>query len=552
MKEHYKRMIADSEKKVALALRNQITDPENEYCGGFLNENGLVEAKIAIYEITTMTAVYCNKESTLYHSEQVKNSILAGLTYIRSVQHDNGLFDYIDCNFFSAPDTAFCIKRLLAAYLYLHAHLQEYERDGFERLIHDRMGVIIEQGAEGMVNGGFHTPNHRWAIASNLLVCASLFNRPEFAKRAQDYLNEGIDCNSDGEYAEKSAGNYNRINNDAMITIGDCTGDTSYYDNAIRNLRMMLTYFEPNGSIFTANSTRQDNGKLVYPIDYYMEYLRMGHDFKIPEFLDMANKIFDTIECNRLTAPDFLIHIMNRPDLIEVEHDGLYQQPDFAAFYKDSGIARVHEKDCTWTVMQGKSNFLYVTNKSIVLEVKVAGSFCEHRAFISESMDARDDKKSYTLEQTMKGWYYLPFETKPETTDWWKMDNTKRPKLHGPNLNVKVTVTEARDADGYGVDLHVVTSGVKPAPFRIEIACTGAERVVGDQFEIPADTGSGMIAKTGMITFENKNEHISIGPAFAAHRYTAGKFGSEQASNRCFTLYFTDYVPFDRIIKIRS
>ena len=36
---------------------------------------------------------------------------------------------------------------------------------------------------------------------------------------------------------------------------------------------MMLTYWEPDDSVFTANSTRFDKDRLIYPKDYYMEYL---------------------------------------------------------------------------------------------------------------------------------------------------------------------------------------------------------------------------------------------------------------------------------------
>ena len=73
--------------------------------------------------------------------------------------------------------------------------------------------------------------------------------------RRRGILKEGNDCNEDGEYAERSAGNYNRINNDAMIMLAVATGDESYYAPVLRNLEMMLTYIDPDDSIFTNNST---------------------------------------------------------------------------------------------------------------------------------------------------------------------------------------------------------------------------------------------------------------------------------------------------------
>ena len=89
--------------------------------------------------------------------------------------------------------------------------------------------------------------------------------RTNTRKERKATLAEGIDCNEDGEYAERSAAIYNCVNNNAMIDLGTCTGKEEYFDHAVRNLRMMLTYMEPDGTVFTANSTRQDNGKRSYP-----------------------------------------------------------------------------------------------------------------------------------------------------------------------------------------------------------------------------------------------------------------------------------------------
>ncbi|MFR2870511.1 MAG: hypothetical protein ACLTCJ_09740 [Gemmiger formicilis] len=104
------------------------------------------------------------------------------------------------------------------------------------------------------------------------MLCAKLFDKPECRTAAEAILKEGNDCNEDGEYAERSAYNYNRINNDAMIMLAVATGDESYYA-PVRNLEMMLTYIDPDDSIFTNNSTRWDMGKKIYPREYYLEYL---------------------------------------------------------------------------------------------------------------------------------------------------------------------------------------------------------------------------------------------------------------------------------------
>ena len=77
-------------------------------------------------------------------------------------------------------------------------------------------------------------------------------------KRAAQYLAEGVDEDEDGEYAERSTGNYNAVVNNAMFAIGQETGEELYYDYARKNLKMMLLYIDPDDTIFTQNSSRQD------------------------------------------------------------------------------------------------------------------------------------------------------------------------------------------------------------------------------------------------------------------------------------------------------
>ena len=50
------------------------------------------------------------------------------------------------------------------------------------------------------------------------------FGKDEYAKGAESYLAEGIDCNEDGEYAERSAAIYNCVNNNAMIDLEPAPG----------------------------------------------------------------------------------------------------------------------------------------------------------------------------------------------------------------------------------------------------------------------------------------------------------------------------------------
>lgn len=550
MEKHYQRMVLDTQDRVVKSLQIQILDRESPRYGGFAEPSGIVQAKFAIYRTAGMTAAYCNEDTCFYHDERVLESILKGLDYVIRVQHESGLFDYITCNFNSAPDTAFCVKKLLPVYEYLRGRKENGGKTDLtaeENGILEKVEHIVRQGARGLLEGGFHTPNHRWAIASVLMTCGRLFDSREMENAAYGYLNEGIDCNEDGEFSEKSAGNYNRINNDAMIMLSEATGDPSYEQNALRNLWMMLTYWEPDDSVFTANSTRFDKDLLIYPKDYYMEFLKMGMKYDIPEFLQMCNRIFDIVDRRNITSPDFLIWFMLHPEYRKLECQGSYRRPDFESFYQESGIARGQQGRFTYTVMNGKSNFLYFHNGTVKMEMKVAGSFCEHRAFKSEKME-RVSRGEYHLSQTMRGWYYLPFAEKPSTSDWWKMDNDSRDKKQGPDMQIDVWVEEKEN----GIDVRVMTSGVEGAPWRIELAFMGVNFLTSEYVDMPLAGSETVVMKQGYAELGNGKDALIVGPCFGEHHFTEGKEDSEEKTPGAATLYLAAYTPFDHRIEIRD
>ncbi len=543
MRAHYEAMVRGIEHKVEKALRTQNLDKGSPFCGGFAQEDGVYQAKTTMYAVASMVTAYCNKDTRYYHDDTVFQRATLGMDFVDRVQHENGLFDYVTCNFYSAPDTAFCILAWVPHLQYLTGRADLTPN---EAVLRDRMKKVVHAGGRGLLEGGFHTPNHRWAIASLLSFCGKFFGEDDLTQAAFVYLNEGMDCNADGEYAEKSAGNYNMVNNDAMLLLSQSLGDPAYEQNAIRNLKLMLTYWEPDDSIFTANSTRFDKDRLVYPVAYYWAYLDLGIRYQVPEFLDMVNHIVAVTEVQHMDAPDYLMEYMLHPEYVDHEWAGSGTPTEYHAFYPDSGIARVRKGRWTYTVMRDKSNFLYLHNGSIKLAVKLAGSFCEHRAFKAEAM-TEDADGSFHLHQTMRGWYYLPFEEKPATSDWWKMDNQSRKKKLGPDMDIDVTIREVGDA----LEVEFKTSGVSGAPWRVELAFNGIDRITSPHMTMPVHGDEVLVLQDDHFEVSNPGSVMTLGPAFGQHHFTEGKEDSEAKTPGAATVYLTDYTPFRHTLTIR-
>lgn len=556
MLEHKRILINGTDERIEKALTQQEMRQEHRFYGGFYDSYRVVMVKHTVYRLMAMMAGYCHEASRYYRSSELAQRMTIGLEFVGKRQKESGLFDYEKCNFEAAPDTAFILKKMLPAYEYMRNH------EGFLDQVQIRllglMTNIIERGVQGLMEGGFHTPNHRWVIASVLAVAGRFFSNETWKEGARTYLVEGIDCNEDGEFAERSAGNYNRINNDAMLMLSLGLEDEIYEKYAIRNLEMMKVFLEPDGSVFTANSTRFDKDLKIYPKDYYWEYLFLGDKYDRADFIEMASYVLETGLSHGSTPPDFLFHIMNHPQILKVNMP-MAKKPTLLGqqYLKDSGIGRYQKEHYTLSVLKDKHNFFYINNGEINLEMKIGGSFFEHRGFKAQEIEMFEEPveglssevvTGYRMQQVQKGWYYLPFKERQSTIDWWQMDHSKRPMKEGPQLTYEV---EVACHEKY-VDLKLDISGVEEAPFRVEMAFSGVSMILSDEGIVDKVTGAeALVIHSDYVTVSGSSGKMTIGPAFGEHEFIVGKEDSDVKHPGCPTLYFTDYLPMRRTIRIQ-
>jgi hypothetical protein len=149
----------------------------------------------------------------------------------------------------------------------------------------------------------------------------------------------------------------------------------------------------------------------------------------------------------------------------------------------------------------------------------------------------------------MKGWYYLPFEQYPGTSDWWKMDHAKRRKIEGPHLAFTVKVRERQQGDGIDVDVEV--TGWRGVPVRFEICLSPGAFLEGDSFAREAKPGETMLVTSGVLRVRQGLDAIAIGPLFAEHRETSGVYDSEARSRELFTAYASAFTPVRRSLAFR-
>ena len=554
MKRYIDYLIRSEEHRVDEMLFLQIKD-KNDLCYGLMRGD-VIEAKPTIYMMATALALYLNSRSRYYKSEKLMEALQLAADGVARVQRKSGYIDYPCCNFFSAPDTSFCYKRLNDGYRLM----KKYQDVADTTILQKKYLAIMRMAAEAIRDGGFHTPNHRWGICAALMQAAKLFaDDTEFAKSLMDrtvlYLQEGIDGNSEGEYAERSTGNYNAVVNNAMMAMYQCSKDVKYLGYVERNLNMMMYYIEPNDMVFTQNSTRQDQGKEIFMDKYLYKYLYLlaydGTDGFIkltPEeharFDGAAHQIIKGCAETGRQAPNCLHLLMIYDKTLDYTFENCGFLKTYHKLFKEAGVLRVKKENYSYTVMKNRSAFLYFNVNGLEAFLKIGESYCEIRNFVPDEMDVQEGKT--VLSHTARGWYYLPWKEKQNTSDWWQMDHKKRDLMITSDLHTQVVITELAD----GLEISVDTDGLERLPLRMELCVPSQTTLENDHFCMETVAGKSMVLSDDYVTMTKGLTSIEFGPGACEHHFK-GHYSGEEVNADGYTIYCNTYTPTKRVYTLK-
>ena len=542
--QHVSEMLNQYDSETERLLKCQALSPEDPAFGAFIRPDHQIDTREIGFALAHLCVCYVSVGSRYHHAEAVAFSLSRGMDYLRAHLRPGGCVDLTSCNFASAPDTAFTVNELILAWYLLEKDVSP-EVDWLRAPLRE----LIERCAEGVMNGGFHTPNHRWAIAACLKHAAKIAGRGDFSRRADVYLGEGLDIDENGEFAERSTGVYNAVNDDQMVRLYLATGDRTYLEAARSNLMMTLNYIDPDGSLFTFNSTRQDYGTKVYPTAFYKLFLLVGWLMKDASLAAWAEVCW-SLGAAHGRMPDGLPWLLLYPEL---EDFGRQEKPDrtplerYDRLFPASGIARVRRGDYSCTVMAGRANFLHFQHGANSVSLALYANVCDARNFISDSIERTG--QGFRLRARADSWYYLPFEGDgPATRDWWAMDNaTTRRRMIADTLDTVVDIAFADD----GVDVRVRAEGLDGVPARFELAFAPGSEVRNENFVLTGAAGGQITVLDGRLqATDEAGDAVTIAPCFAAHNMQRRLGGAYPLSPSCFNVFLTDHTPFDRTIHI--
>lgn len=554
MREHYLKGTKIGDRMISGFRRDIVRDPNSPDYGALCDAfKGFGEPGNSGY-IGMLVAAFYNPESIYYRNTEILEDALIGMEFICRKQHPDGTIDLRETNFHCAATVGFNVQILAYAWRLVH-------RDSKGTPVEQKMEAVLYQflknGAEGMKHGGFHTPNHRWVLTSALSLCANILGDDECRTMCERYLAEGIDCDENGEYTERSAGIYNVVVNRSLIIAADELGMPELLEHVRRNLRMSPSYFEPDDTVFTMNSTRQDNTKKVYPTAYYENYMLMACKDHSAEFMGMANWLFDLIERLAGTAhsdytlygavdmPVWVLRMLLDRSLIDTEIEGQEPSVCFHRFFKDSGIVRDRCGNTSYTILANSPVLLVVQKGVSRMSVRFASSFYSKGQMVSPEITPIEN--GYRLQYSYSWGYTRPFEHGSPTPVWREMDHASRERVFFKTLTMTLDILKQDD----GLALRFVSDGIDELPAKMEFTFDA-----GGYWETPdilthTVPGASLLLKQGTGTYRYGGEVFTLSGGCAEHSYTTGMRGTEPNDPARFTVYATGMGQFEKTILIK-
>ena len=485
-----------------------------------------------------------------YRDEMLLERCGRALDFASRMQKSDGTFDLLETNFHDGAQTSFIVTLLAPAVLLMRAKSEHTPK---EDALYRKLLTFLDHCADGMVNGGFHTPNHRWVMASALSMCYSLLSRKDCLDKMNKLLGEGIDQDEDGEFTERSSGTYSIICDRAFIILGEVMGMKEMPGIAAKNLRMILKFVEPDLTINTMNSTRQDAGTMPDWRIYYGLYLFMALRTGDPVFRFVADAMLDQsasrlseagIEAGVGLAPYFeYLPFALMDENLQKDWDAAdTERPvmDYTKLFTHSGILRHRRGLFSLTLVKNNPNFALLKYGRHDVFLRLCGTFYAQGQFVAEEMNFDGDTAYLTYRRR---WGYKgPLPERQETSDWRKMDHSKRPDVMMQDFVFRVSVKILES----GAEIHVLTEGVESVLTKFEVIAEAGQSYVTDGVFLRTKKGDYVIQSAPEAEYRcNDGATLFIRGGIRKHTHAENMRGSVPADGGRFTVAMTADTPMD-------
>lgn len=538
----YERCLPLLDRAIDGLLTRQVTDPSDDRHGGFISDG--IAGGSGVSSLATLGYAYLLDGTARQGQDELVERVKLGAAWSRRVRRPSGSYDLVTTNFDSSPDTGFIVNVL--APVVKAARSAAEAGDSGAGVIAEEIGEVVRSATPGMVDGGFHTPNHRWVLVSALSQAFDLFPDLVGKEIIDRYLDETIDINADGEYTERSTGVYNAICNRFLRIAADRLNRPELLEAVRKNLTLSYYLLHADGSVVTSISSRQDRGQKTIPVGLVDSYYALARQDGNGFFAACADWLFDL---NPGGVPwvmhPFLEHPEWREDDLERE-----QLPDsYSKVYPVSGMWRVRRGQASTTVAKGITAPFSLTYGGVELTaVKVCASYFAVAQFRAETIEG--DEKGVLLRDPGRGsvhgspGYYQPIG-KPVTSEEWGAVRREREHYALPPFAVDFRIDEV---DG-GFDLSITAEAYDKVPFQVAFDFVPGGELDMESGAVQGREGEVALLKSGTAIYHVGNDAISVGPGTYGHRMWQMR-GSEAAPG-LFRVLLTNVTPVNQTIEVR-
>ena len=544
MLNHFQLSAAPLDRTVENILRWQVTDEADPLCGAVADVGrGYTEPTAGMYHAASLITAYYHPLSAHRGEAELLRRALLGVRFTLRRQHADGTLDLMETNFHDPTYVAFCIHQIGPAYKLL---LRESRGTAEETALAQAVTEFMRRGGDAMVEGGFHTPNHRWVLSGALSYCYTTLGDERYRAHIGRFLNEGIDCDENGEFTERSAGIYNITCDRALIMIAEELGMPELYAHVERNLRMVTTYMEPDFTVNTMNSTRQDFGRGASAAAYYEPYLVMARRTHDPVFARLADEM---AQAGASCSPVRMLLDPSWQTGWEEIPTGA-PETEYRRFYEESGVVRERIGAAALTLVRARPNFARLQVRGRSIGFRFAGSFFGEKGQFAPQSLTRDGD-GWVMRYTARADYRRPLAEAPASPLWKDMDHAKRARVGEQTYDVSIRFALTDGALTVRADACTADGACANVPCKLELMMEPGGVYESASTLTRAKPGQYEFQKAGAasVTY-NEHTRFRIVGGFAAHTYAESMRGSIFADAKAFTVCMTDFTPFSHEIRI--
>jgi hypothetical protein len=543
----YGRTVESLDAAVEASLSEQVLDEDREDDGGVVVPAFDMASPAAGGTPSFVAAIglaYLTPASSHHGEQRLLERVRRGMAFQRRAQRPSGCIDLVTANFDSPPDTAFTVPPL--AKLVRAARRSDVPgADAVEASV----GPYLRSAGEGVLEGGFHTFNHRWVMVSALAQVHGLYPDDRYPERIEAFLAEGIDVNADGAYSERSHGIYDHVVNRSLIDAARVLDRPELLDPVRRNLECLCDFLRPDWSVVTHVSTRQDRDRRLVPTRGAPNFYYLARLDGDERFAAAARGLLDAGGWSeRAVLIDLLDHFETRPDWRDSDLPAGERPDAVSRQLTASGVWRLRDGDLDATVATGTERIVALSYGGARLAgVAVVSPYFGWAAYEADRIRFGEDRATLRLDRE----YYhadVPGYWEPlgREVAWGDLERDARDANDVPNFAVELAVE--RVDSGLRLDL-TAEEGLEGVPFALELRFPAAGRLDLAGGSVPAADADPVFLESGTATYHRDRDAITVGPGFGEHRLSEPAVGSGDPEGALRVL-LTDYSPVERTVTI--